>query len=146
MTQDSHAGVAIERVLEPLSGFARAVGDDGQARAVAVVGKTVNGDEIGAGGTLLGWIASGAWLEVCWCVLSATGARAAEAKASAAAFLPGAASTRVVARVFPFMATSSRLEATLFASRCRGEVAIPVPLLPEPIYQVKGLHIKILDI
>jgi LmbE family N-acetylglucosaminyl deacetylase len=51
--------------------------------------------EIGAGGTLLGWIGSGIRLEVCWCVLSATGPRAAEAKASAAAFLSGAATTRV---------------------------------------------------
>jgi LmbE family N-acetylglucosaminyl deacetylase len=47
--------------------------------------------EIGAGGTILGWIASGARLEVHWCVLSAIGPRAAEAKASAAAFLAGAA-------------------------------------------------------
>jgi LmbE family N-acetylglucosaminyl deacetylase len=51
--------------------------------------------EIGAGGTLLGWIASGIRLEVAWCVLSATGLRAAEAEASAAAFLPGAARTRI---------------------------------------------------
>ena len=51
--------------------------------------------EIGAGGTLLGWIGSGIRLEVCWCVLSATGPRAAEAKASAAAFLSGAATTKV---------------------------------------------------
>ncbi len=51
--------------------------------------------EIGAGGTLLGWIAAGIRLEVDWCVLSATGPRAAEAKASAAAFLAGAATTRV---------------------------------------------------
>ena len=51
--------------------------------------------EIGAGGTLLGWIGSGIRLEVCWCVLSATGPRAAEARASAAAFLSGAATTKV---------------------------------------------------
>ena len=51
--------------------------------------------EIGAGGTLLGWIAAGVRLEVCWCVLSASGERAAEAEASAAAFLPGAAATTI---------------------------------------------------
>lgn len=51
--------------------------------------------EIGAGGTLLGWIAAGLRLEVHWCVLSAPGPRAAEAEASAAAFLPGAATTRI---------------------------------------------------
>ena len=38
---------------------------------------------------------AGVRLEVHWCVLSAPGPRAAEAKASAAAFLPGAASTRI---------------------------------------------------
>ncbi len=51
--------------------------------------------EIGAGGTILGWIASGVRLEIDWCVLSATGPRAAEAKASAAAFLAGAASSKI---------------------------------------------------
>jgi LmbE family N-acetylglucosaminyl deacetylase len=51
--------------------------------------------EIGAGGTILGWIASGVRLEVHWCVLSAIGPRASEAEASAAAFLAGAASSRI---------------------------------------------------
>ena len=37
--------------------------------------------EIGAGGTLLGWLAAGVRLEVDWCVLSAPGPRAAEAEA-----------------------------------------------------------------
>jgi LmbE family N-acetylglucosaminyl deacetylase len=51
--------------------------------------------EIGAGGTLLEWIASGIRLEVDWCVLSAIGPRAAEAEASAAAFLDGTVSSRI---------------------------------------------------
>jgi len=51
--------------------------------------------EIGAGGTILGWIASGIRLETHWCVLSAIGPRAAEAEASAAAFLAGAASANI---------------------------------------------------
>jgi LmbE family N-acetylglucosaminyl deacetylase len=51
--------------------------------------------EIGAGGTILGWIASGVRLEVHWCVLSAAGPRAAEAEASAAAFLAGAESSTI---------------------------------------------------
>src|SRR5690606_6835454 len=51
--------------------------------------------EIGAGGTILEWIASGLRLEVHWCVLSAIGARAEEAAASADAFLAGAASRRI---------------------------------------------------
>ena len=62
---------------------------------VLCLGALADDIEFGAVGTLLGWIASGVRLEVCWCVLSATGARAAEAKASAAAFLPGAATVRV---------------------------------------------------
>jgi len=51
--------------------------------------------EIGAGGTILEWIASGVRLEVRWCVLSAIGPRAEEAVASANAFLAGAASSRI---------------------------------------------------
>jgi LmbE family N-acetylglucosaminyl deacetylase len=51
--------------------------------------------EIGAGGTILEWIASGIRLDVHWCVLSATGPRATEAEASAAAFLAGAVSCRI---------------------------------------------------
>ena len=51
--------------------------------------------EIGAGGTILAWIASGLRLQVHWCVLSAIGPRAAEAEASAAAFLAGAATARI---------------------------------------------------
>ncbi len=51
--------------------------------------------EIGAGGTILQWIASGVRLDVSWCVLSAIGPRAEEALASADAFLAGAASRRI---------------------------------------------------
>jgi LmbE family N-acetylglucosaminyl deacetylase len=63
--------------------------------SVLCLGAHADDIEIGAGGTLLGWLASGVRLEVTWCVLSAPGPRAAEAKASAAAFLPGAATTRI---------------------------------------------------
>jgi len=63
--------------------------------SVLCLGAHADDIEIGAGGTLLGWIASGIRLEVSWCVLSAPGPRAAEAEASAAAFLPGAATTRI---------------------------------------------------
>ena len=51
--------------------------------------------EIGAGGTLLSWIASGVQLEVHWCVLSAIGERKIEAEASAAAFLADAKEFKV---------------------------------------------------
>jgi LmbE family N-acetylglucosaminyl deacetylase len=63
-----------------------------QPLSVLCLGAHSDDIEIGAGGTLLAWIASGVRLEVDWCVLSAAGRRAAEAKASAAAFLAGATS------------------------------------------------------
>jgi LmbE family N-acetylglucosaminyl deacetylase len=51
--------------------------------------------EIGAGATILSWIASGVQLEVHWCVFGAIGRRRAEAEASAAAFLTGAGSSTI---------------------------------------------------
>ncbi len=45
--------------------------------------------EIGAAGTVLGWIASGVALDVHWCVLSAVGTRREEALAGAEAVLAG---------------------------------------------------------
>jgi LmbE family N-acetylglucosaminyl deacetylase len=67
----------------------------GEAVKVLCLGAHSDDIEIGAGGTLLRWIASGAELHVHWCVLSAAGARAAEAEAAAADFLAGAASSRI---------------------------------------------------
>lgn len=72
-------------------GFAR----PGEDLRVLCLGAHSDDIEIGAGGTLLSWIAAGIRLHVHWCVLSAPGARAAEAEASAAAFLAGAASSVV---------------------------------------------------
>ena len=51
--------------------------------------------EIGAGGSLLTWLGQGLKFHVHWCVLSASGAREAEARASADEFLRGAASVRI---------------------------------------------------
>jgi LmbE family N-acetylglucosaminyl deacetylase len=51
--------------------------------------------EIGAGATILGWIASGVELHAHWCVLSAVGPRREEAERSATAFLEGASSTQI---------------------------------------------------
>lgn len=67
----------------------------GESLSVLCLGAHSDDIEIGAGGTLLSWIASGIRLHVHWCVLSAAGPRAAEAEASAAAFLAGAASSVV---------------------------------------------------
>ena len=62
--------------------------------SVLCLGAHADDIEIGAGGTVLSWIASGVRLEVHWCVLSASGARRSEAEASAAAFLAGAVRSR----------------------------------------------------
>jgi LmbE family N-acetylglucosaminyl deacetylase len=67
----------------------------GKPIQVLALGAHCDDIEIGAGGALLQWIASGAEVHIHWCVLSANGARAAEAEASAAAFLEGAAASRV---------------------------------------------------
>ena len=56
----------------------------GQHLSVLCLGAHSDDIEIGAGGTLLGWIAAGVHVDVHWCVLSAAGPRAAEAKSSAA--------------------------------------------------------------
>jgi LmbE family N-acetylglucosaminyl deacetylase len=67
----------------------------GETLSVLCLGAHSDDIEIGAGGTILGWIAAGVRLKVDWCVLSAPGPRAAEAEASARAFLAGAASSRI---------------------------------------------------
>ncbi len=56
--------------------------------------------EIGAGATILGLIACGTPVEFDWVVLTSDKQRAAEAHASAAAFLEGAAGARVVVEGF----------------------------------------------
>jgi LmbE family N-acetylglucosaminyl deacetylase len=63
--------------------------------SVLFLGAHADDIEIGAGGTILDWIASGVRLEAHWCVLSAVGDRRVEAEASAGAFLAGAASSRI---------------------------------------------------
>ena len=62
----------------------------GEPLRVLCLGAHSDDIEIGAGGTILHWLATGVRLDVHWCVLSAIGARAGEAEASAAAFLAGA--------------------------------------------------------
>jgi LmbE family N-acetylglucosaminyl deacetylase len=66
-----------------------------QPLSVLCLGAHSDDIEIGAGGTILSWIASGVRLKVHWCVLGAVGPRAAEAEASAAAFLAGAACSEI---------------------------------------------------
>ena len=63
----------------------------GRALKVLAIGAHSDDIEIGAGGAILSWIASGAEVSVDWCALSAPGERADEARASAMEFLAGAA-------------------------------------------------------
>lgn len=69
--------------------------EPGQRLAVLCLGAHADDIEIGAGGALLEWSAAGARLDVTWCVLSASGAREAEARASASDFLAGMERSRV---------------------------------------------------
>ena len=73
----------------------------GERLSILCIGAHADDIEIGAGGTLLGWIDAGLELEVNWWVLSAEGRRAAEAEASAAAFLSGAVARQVRLAAFP---------------------------------------------
>ncbi|MES1156696.1 MAG: PIG-L deacetylase family protein [Alphaproteobacteria bacterium] len=68
--------------------------------SVLCLGSHADDIEIGAGGTLLSWAASGAVLDVHWCVFSASGERADEARASAEAFLAGVAHSTVALGAF----------------------------------------------
>ncbi|PSC03985.1 PIG-L domain-containing protein [Alsobacter soli] len=67
----------------------------GERLSVLAIGAHSDDIEIGAGATILGWIAAGVKLDLTWCVLSAVEARAAEATASASDFAAGAASLKI---------------------------------------------------
>ena len=72
----------------------------GERLSVLCLGAHSDDIEIGAGGTLLGWIAQGVKLEATWCVLGAEGEREKEAVASANDFLQGAAVSQVETQPF----------------------------------------------
>jgi LmbE family N-acetylglucosaminyl deacetylase len=72
----------------------------GESLSLLCLGAHSDDIEIGAGGAILRWIASGVRLNVHWCVLSAAGARAKEAEASAAAFLEGSARFKIELAAF----------------------------------------------
>ena len=81
--------------MKPLS-----LAKPGERLAVLCLGAHSDDIEIGAGATILGWIEAGVRLDVHWAVLSATGARAAEAQGSAEAFLEGAARAEIELKGF----------------------------------------------
>jgi LmbE family N-acetylglucosaminyl deacetylase len=69
-------------------------------RRILAIGCHADDLEIGCGGTLLTLVAAYPELEVDWVVLAAPGERGDEARASAAAFLEGAAAARVEVHEF----------------------------------------------
>jgi LmbE family N-acetylglucosaminyl deacetylase len=83
----------------------------GENLSILALGAHSDDIEIGTGGTILSLISSGVRLTVHWCVLSADGARAAEAIASAEAFLDGAHDCHVELAAFEdsFFPDQSRL-------------------------------------
>jgi LmbE family N-acetylglucosaminyl deacetylase len=67
----------------------------GDRLSVLCLGAHSDDIEIGAGGTLLGWLDQGVRLDVHWCVLSGVDERGAEARASASDFLAAAVSRTI---------------------------------------------------
>lgn len=67
----------------------------GERLRILCLGAHADDIEIGCGATILDLLTRGVRLEVAWCVLSATPERAIEARASASAFLTGAAEADV---------------------------------------------------
>src|ERR1700747_1491682 len=67
----------------------------GERLSVLCLGAHSDDIEIGAGATLLSLLERGAHLDVHWCVLSATGARESEARASARDFLSEAVRAQI---------------------------------------------------
>jgi LmbE family N-acetylglucosaminyl deacetylase len=72
--------------------------DGDRPKRILALGAHPDDIEIGCGGTILRLVAEHSSLEVSWVVFSSTPERAAEARASAAAFLAGVRTTKVVIR------------------------------------------------
>jgi LmbE family N-acetylglucosaminyl deacetylase len=72
--------------------------DGDRPKRILALGAHPDDIEIGCGGTILRLVAEHSSLEVSWVVFSSTLERAAEARASAAAFLAGVRTTKVVIR------------------------------------------------
>jgi LmbE family N-acetylglucosaminyl deacetylase len=72
----------------------------GQVRRILCIGAHCDDIEIGAGGTLLRAVDENPDLEITWVVFSSNEEREAEARASAARFLEGAAKSEVIVQRF----------------------------------------------
>src|SRR6266850_7711771 len=75
--------------------------DRERPKRILALGAHSDDIEIGCGGTILRLAAESCGGEVVWVVFSATAERAAEARASAAAFLEGVPTTKVLVRDYP---------------------------------------------
>jgi LmbE family N-acetylglucosaminyl deacetylase len=73
-----------------------ALAQPGERLTVLCLGAHADDIEIGAGATIMGWIAAGVRVDAYWVVLSAPGDRADEAGCSAKAFLDGARSNKII--------------------------------------------------
>ena len=72
----------------------------GERISVLCLGAHSDDIEIGAGAALLQWMATGAKLNILWCVLSGVGDREGEARRSAESFLEGAESSSIEIMTF----------------------------------------------
>jgi LmbE family N-acetylglucosaminyl deacetylase len=68
---------------------------DGKVTSILCLGAHSDDIEIGVGGTILEWLASGSRIDVHWCVLTAAGPRAREAMDAAHSILRGANSVKI---------------------------------------------------
>lgn len=103
--------------------------DQGRRRRVLCLGAHADDIEIGAGGTILQWIADGLAVEAHWVVLSGGGEREREARASAEAFLRGADASVVEIAAFPdalFPAEIREIKAwmTALRERCSPDIVL----------------------
>lgn len=97
--------------------------------SVLCIGAHADDLEIGAGATILTWMASGAELDIHWCVASAIGDRETEARASAAAFLAGAARATLELgslrdSYFPYQGEAAKAWVEAQKSRMRPDIVL----------------------
>lgn len=110
----------------------------GERLRVLCLGAHSDDIEIGCGATILGWIEAGIRLEVHWAVLSANGSREDEARASATAFLAGAAAAEIDLNGFRdgfFPAERVEIKGWFEALKARGSPDLVLTHAPDDAHQ-----------